>query len=84
MSCGTGGRALAAAHILTGLADSHRSSGRPQIDTYRHVLSGMAGGRRKRWTRPYADAYFGHIAAKAPGFVSGSFAFSAIYQDITE
>ena len=84
MSCGTGGRALAAAHILTGLADSHRSSGRPQIDTYSHVLSGMAGGRRKRWTRPYADAYFGHIAAKAPGFVSGSFAFSAIYQDITE
>jgi hypothetical protein len=32
----------------------------------------------------YADAYFGRIAAKAPGFVSGGFAFSAIFQDITE
>ena len=66
MSCGTGGRALGAAHALTGLADSHRCSGRPPIDTYSHVLSGMAGGRRKRWTWSYADAYFDRIAAKLP------------------
>jgi hypothetical protein len=52
MSCGTGGRALGAAHALTGLADSHRCSGRLHIDTYSHVLSGMAGGWRKRWTSP--------------------------------